>query len=251
MARSGLSWVPIFRPPYSKQGGLGVAFELLRANELNNNNTPSGLKVGIVGLGVGTTAAWAEPQDAFVFYELDPKVLHVAETYFSFLESSLSKPANQIVIGDARVQLEKQLEQGHHHTYDLLAIDAFSSDSIPMHLLTKECTEVYLNHLNSDGILAFHISNRFVNLVPLTRNLASELKVDGFLFDNTKRHQGSSPSTWVLMTTNERLAGALETHDQRDDWPTDEIDVVWTDDFGAMVPLINWEDLLDWVQFWK
>ena len=126
--------------------------------------------MGFVGLGVGTLSAYGRAGDVVRFYELDPDVLALAKTQFSYLSSSPA--AIEFVIGDARLSMERELLSGALQRYDVLAIDAFSSDSIPVHLITSEATALFFQHLKPDGILAFHISNRFLDLKPVLANIA-------------------------------------------------------------------------------
>ena len=125
-------------------------------------------KVGVIGLGAGSLLAYARPGDEWIFYELDPMVVEIAERQFSFQRLSPAKA--QYVLGDGRLSLEREAPRN----YDLLAIDAFSGDSIPMHLITREAMAVYLKHLNPGGALVFQATNRYVDLLPVIRRLADE-----------------------------------------------------------------------------
>ena len=125
-------------------------------------------KVGVIGLGAGSLMAYARPGDEWVFYELDPMVVEIAERQFSF--QRLSPVKAKYVLGDGRLSLEREAPRG----YDLLAIDAFSGDSIPMHLITREAMAVYMKHLRPDGALVFQATNRYVDLLPVIRRLADE-----------------------------------------------------------------------------
>jgi spermidine synthase len=142
---------------YARTSGVGRAIELKQA--------AGPVRIGVVGLGVGTLTAYGRPQDTIRFYELDPDVLAMARTHFSYLPRSLA--AQEFVIGDARLSLERELAAGTPQRYDVLVIDAFSSDSIPVHLITREAIELYMRHLAPGGILAVHISNRFLDLEPV------------------------------------------------------------------------------------
>lgn len=125
-------------------------------------------KVGVIGLGAGSLMAYARPGDEWIFYELDPMVVEIAERQFSF--QRLSPVKAQYVLGDGRLSLEREAPR----RYDLLAIDAFSGDSIPMHLITREAMNVYMKHLKPDGVLVFQATNRYVDLLPVIRRLADE-----------------------------------------------------------------------------
>jgi spermidine synthase len=125
------------------------------------------MKVGVIGLGVGSLAAYGRRDDRFRFYEIDPDVVRISRDagHFTFLSDS---PADiDIVLGDARLSLESELEHGGSQNFDLLVLDAFTSDSIPVHLLTVEAFDLYLQHLNPDGVLAVHASSNNFHLVPL------------------------------------------------------------------------------------
>lgn len=141
--------------PYS---GIGLAFSHLR-------QTPSPLRVGIVGLGAGALAAYAEPGDAFRFYEINPLVVELAKREFTYLSDAPASIA--IEIGDGRLSLEREPDQN----FDLLVFDAFSGDAIPAHLLTTQAMELYLRHLKPGGILALNISNTYIDLAPIAEQL--------------------------------------------------------------------------------
>jgi spermidine synthase len=137
------------------------------AAQRNHKNTA--LHIGIVGMGVGTLATYGVPGDRISFYEIDPQVVEVANKYFSFVPNSFARTSS--VVGDARLQLEKQETQ----QFDVLIIDAFSSDAIPVHLLTKEAFSVYRRHLSKDGLIVFHVSNRYLDLKPVIAQLAGDV----------------------------------------------------------------------------
>src|SRR5258708_40362705 len=124
------------------------------------------VRAGLVGLGAGTLAAYGRPGDVFHFYEINPRVEEVAGRFFTFLGQSHAK--TEMVTGDARLSLEAEPSQG----FDLLAVDAFSGDAIPVHLLTKEAFALYLRHLNRGGILAIHTSSTYLDLAPVVNLLA-------------------------------------------------------------------------------
>jgi MFS family permease len=137
---------------YGASAGVGLAI---------NSKTEPGKRVGVIGLGAGTLAVYGRPGDNFTIYEIDPAMVDLAKREFSFLDDSQAHI--DIVLGDARLQLERQPDQG----FDVLAVDAFSGDSIPVHLITAQAVALYMRHLKSDGILAFHLTNRFLSLAPV------------------------------------------------------------------------------------
>lgn len=155
---------------YARNSGVGVALRSLRAR--------GRLRVGVIGLGVGTIAAYGRPGDNYTFYEINPLVVKLAEQDFWFLRDAQARIA--IELGDARLTLERQPPQH----LDLLAVDAFSGDSIPVHLLTVEAFELYFRHLRTDGILAVHISNRYLHLEPVVAAAAEKVGKDAILIAN-------------------------------------------------------------------
>lgn len=158
--------------------------------------TPRSINFGIIGLGVGTMSAWTQPGDSITFYELDPKIDHLAKAHFTFLSSSKAPP--NIVLGDARASLRR--EAPNH--YDLLMIDAFNGDSIPMHLLTREALQLYKGHTTTDGVILFHVSNHFLELVPVLANAAAKEGLKAY-----EIHEGTC--RYVLMTSNDRFVSTM------------------------------------------
>jgi spermidine synthase len=194
-------------------------------------------RVGVVGLGAGTLAAWGHSGDTFRFYEINPAVEPIARSWFSFLARSAAR--TQVVLGDARVELERELASGHSHDFDLIAVDAFSSDSIPVHLLTAECADVYRSRLAPGGVLALHISNRVLNLDPIARGMAQHLgwtAVPIFAPDNPSI--GESTSRWVLMAADAAFLQRAGIAQRTSQW-TDRAPIVWTDDFSSLWHVLN------------
>jgi spermidine synthase len=148
---------------YARTSGVGRAIAAKQA--------AGPVRIGVVGLGVGTLSAYGRAGDAIRFYELDPDVLKLARSHFGYLNAS---PATlEFALGDARLSLERELAQGKPQKFDVLAIDAFSSDSIPVHLITREAIRLYMQHLAPAGVLAIHISNRFLDLKPVSVETAT------------------------------------------------------------------------------
>jgi len=209
---------------YGPNSGVAIALEAL----------PEPRRVAIVGLGAGTLAAWGRPGDSFRFYEINPAVEAIAQKWFFFLKDS--KAQTQVVLGDARVQLERELAAGRAHDFDLIAVDAFSSDAIPIHLLTAECGDIYRQRLAPGGILALHISNRSLDLEPVARGLAQHLgwsarMVIG-LFDS---NIGENNSRWVVLAEK---GETLEKYRIREtllglSGPR-RSNITWTDDFASL-----------------
>lgn len=215
---------------YSAESGVGQAFNLLG---------PESRHVGIVGLGVGTIAAYARPGDRFRFYEINPQVEYAARTCFSFLRNAPAETS--VVLGDARLRLENEPPQN----FDLLVLDAFSSDAIPLHLLTREAFAVYERHLKPRGLIAVHISNRSVNLEPVLLVLAQATGMHPSIVE----HQPAPgqwwmlPSTWVLLTRDPDLLNTETSRLRaRPPVPARFTPTLWTDDFAALFPVLRWDE---------
>jgi len=162
------------------------------------------LAVGIIGLGAGVVAAWMQPGDALVFYEISPRVIDIARREFTFLADTAAK--TEIVLGDGRLSLEREPPRG----YDVLGIDAFSGDSIPMHLVTREAMAIYLKHLKPDGVIVFQATNRFVDLLPVVKRLAAEFGLEALnVSDEPDGWDGAeywySSTDQIIVTRNSAL----------------------------------------------
>jgi spermidine synthase len=183
------------------------------------------IRMGAVGLGAGTLAAAGKPGDVIRFYEIDPDVERVAREHFSFISGS---PANvEVVLGDARLSMERESSQN----YDVLALDAFSGDGIPFHLMTREVMETYLRHVKPDGVLAFHISNRHLDLAPIVGGLAHHYGLHTvFIRDND--------ATWALTAREQRSLEGVRRFASPDVVPTTTR--LWTDDFASLLPILRW-----------
>ena len=218
---------------YGRDSGVGLAI-------LNHPRRAAGLHIGVIGLGVGTLAAYGEPRDRLRFYELNPHVSRLAGPSghaFTFVRDSKAK--TQIVTGDARLSLEAELARGEPQRFDVLAVDAFSSDAIPAHLLTREAIAVYLAHLNRGGILALHITNRYVELKPVVRGLAAEFGL-AYAFISAIDGQWTWQNDWALLAKDPALLAIPVIADVKDTEPSNPPAVVWTDDYSNLVRLLRW-----------
>jgi SAM-dependent methyltransferase len=153
---------------FSPDSGYGRVFTSLR--EMNPKRP---LNVGVIGLGAGVIAAWMKPGDTLTFYEISPRVVDIARREFTYLADTPAK--TELVMGDGRLSLEREPARG----YDVLGIDAFSGDSIPMHLVTREAMALYVKHLKPDGVIVFQATNRYIDLLPVVKRLASEFGLRG------------------------------------------------------------------------
>jgi hypothetical protein len=184
---------------YTPEGGLGLAITEQRRRKEAVGLAPS-LRVGVLGLGVGATAALGRSGDTLRFYEIDPQVIALARgegSYFSFLRDTPARV--EVVEGDARLQLEQELTRGEAQGFDVLAVDVFSSDSIPFHLFTEEAMAVYRRHLAPGGVLALHISNLHLDLVPIALAHARTLGLHATKV-KTAQTGDSSNSVWMLLS---------------------------------------------------
>ncbi len=246
---------------YQPGSGVAVAIECFR-NYLESSAGGRGLRIGVLGLGAGSMMTWGQPSDSFVFYEINPEVERIARQYFSFLKDSLAR--SEVVLGDGRLQLDRRAKKlqtqiesaiGNADTiqqsnsrlekFDLLFLDAFSSDSIPIHLMTSEAFFVYTRNLKSDGILIAHITNRFVDLRPVIYQLAVDKGLTPILLD-CKSPDGSFETRWVLMTSNPAIIHSTIVQQFRTPWPSDMRPVHWTDDHTSVADVIDWSGAVDW-----
>ncbi len=158
------------------------------------------VRVGVIGLGAGVTAAFGRRGDFFRFYEINPLDLSIANTWFTFLKDC---PADhQVLLGDARLTLERQVSQ----QFDVLTVDAFNGDAIPVHLLTREAFQLYFRHLKPGGILAVHVSNRYLDLVPIVARNALDLgKTAIEVFDDEKDKDYLTANDWILVSAGTEL----------------------------------------------
>ncbi len=198
-------------------------------------------RVAAVGLGSGAVAAYGRPHQEFTFYEIDPAMARIASDprYFTFLHDS--KARVRIAIGDGRLELAKAPAR----SYDLIVLDAFSSDSVPVHLLTREAAGLYLSKLRPGGLIAFHISNRYFDLEPVIGGVARSLHLTGLYQAHTPsaaaRSAGAAFSQWVVVTRDRRrLAPLVRTGKWR---PLDEGsgEPVWTDQYSNILSVIRWQ----------
>jgi hypothetical protein len=211
---------------YGPHSGVAIALNAL----------PEGpRKIAVVGLGTGTMAAWGRPGDTIRFYEINPLVPQIATSWFTFLPDS--KAQTDVVLGDARIQMER--ERG---VFDLIAVDAFSSDAIPMHLLTAECVDIYRPHVAPGGLLLFHISNRSLNLEPVIRGLAEHLDWNAAqILSADNPGPGEDGSRWVVLSQNLPLLQKIAAAAPNVGWTDPKRKpILWTDDFASLWHVLKW-----------
>jgi hypothetical protein len=216
---------------FHREGPLGYVFSAFRAS-------PAPRKVAVVGLGAGAIFAHAVPAENWTYYEINPAVVEIArdKRYFSYVGECAQAPFN-VVLGDARLRLREATDAA----YGLIMIDAFSSDAIPVHLMTQQALDLYLSKLGPNGFLVFHISNRNLDLKPVvadlakSRNLTSVYLGDPIL-DPVK---AKDPSAWVVMTRSEADVGALVKTPIASPL-TGDGKHLWTDDFSNILSVFRW-----------
>ena len=211
---------------YGPDSGLGRAIRYFQKQ--------GPVRVGVVGLGAGVTASYCRAGDTFRFYDINPLVLDIATSWFTFLNDCPGE--HQVLLGDARLTMEQQPSQ----QYDVLAIDAFTGDAIPVHLLTREAFEVYVRHIKPDGILAVHISNRYLSLGPVVARNAVDLgKIGMLVSDDGETEEYYSSSDWILISSDRTIFG-----DQLFKGSTLAKTKPglrpWTDDYSNLIQILIW-----------
>ena len=201
--------------------GYGRVFAALREMEPKRTRD-----IGVIGLGAGVIASYGRPGDTLVFYEISPRVVDIARREFTFLRDTAAKTS--LVMGDGRLSLEREAPKG----YDVLGIDAFSGDSIPMHLITREAMALYARHIKPDGVIVFQATNRYVDLPPVIKRLAAELGFEAVLVTDYPEEDQNGPGYWrsstdqVLVTRNKALLASAHLREaaiqieDRSDLPT-------------------------------
>lgn len=215
---------------YGPESGAGLAINWYVQNR------PDGSRVGVVGLGVGTLAVYGRAQDHYRFYEINDAVIDLAQDQFTYLSDSPAEKS--FSLGDARLQLEREPPQA----FDVLVIDAFSSDAIPVHLITQEAMAVYLRHLKPDGAIVFHVTNRYLRLPPVVQQLAHDAGLMAMLLshqpDDTSGRLLAS-TDYVLVTRNKALMADPEIQDA--EYIIEPITGLrlWTDDFNNLLQVLK------------
>ncbi|HJV00868.1 MAG TPA: fused MFS/spermidine synthase [Burkholderiaceae bacterium] len=211
---------------YGTSSGAGVGLAASR--------TEAPQRVGVVGLGAGTMAAYCRPGDYYRFYEINPLVSKLASSQFSFLSDC--KATVEIAHGDARLSLEAEPPQH----FDLLVLDAFSGDAIPVHLLTREAFGEYFRHLNGGGVLAVHVSNLHLDLVPVVQGAATYYQRDSFLVDSyADRQTGEGRAQWVLVGRPASIAHPERIRHVATQAPRHSAIRPWTDDYSSIVSILK------------
>lgn len=212
---------------YGYSSGVGVMFRNLpRAGPV---------KVGAIGLGVGTVAVYGEEGDIFRFYEINYDVRIVAYAWFAYLNGSRAK--HSIQIGDARLSLQREEPQD----FDVLILDAFSGDAVPVHLLTKECFDIYLRHLKPGGIIAIHISNQSLNLAPIVERAAERFGLKyAYIASPARVEYAEYDARWMLLTKNDAWINSAPIRSASSPVPLSSKSIrLWTDDDANLFQILD------------
>ena len=220
---------------YHSKGPAGQVFSVFAKTHESGN-------VAIVGLGTGTLACQGTPFQSFTFFEIDPLVEQIARDpkLFTFLRDCT--PHIKVILGDARISLA----QAPAHYYQLFVLDAFSSDVIPVHLLTREAVQLYLSKLDENGILLFHISNRYMDLVPVLDRLSSSLNLVALVRNDlqitgAEREDGKDPSRWVIMSRSREALGEFLSDPRWTLFEGRSAGDLWTDNYSNILRVIHWK----------
>ncbi len=223
---------------YTVSGPLGQVFSAFRTMA---NGAPR--NVAVVGLGAGTMAPYRRANEKWTYYEIDPIVISIAKDprYFTYLTDAFPNGEGlDMIVGDARLKLHDAQDQN----YDLLVVDAFSSDSIPAHLLTREAIQLYRQKLKQGGLLVVHISNRYLDLEPVFENLARDQSMVARIrrdmeVDRAELNAGKTPSEWLVLAPDEASLGTLAADERWVPMMTTNAPV-WTDDFSNLLGVFKW-----------
>lgn len=219
---------------YSPDSGVGILL-----TNYPKNNQPA--KVAVLGLGIGTLAVYAESGDNYRLYEINQIVIDLAKGeggYFSFLEDSQANI--EVVAGDARISLENEYNANGSHNFDVLVLDTFSSDSIPVHLVTKQAFDLYVANLKPDGVIAANISNQHIDLQPVFYQIAQEFGLTMIRIDNIPDEPNEYLSTWILMSRNPESLNIPELQDgavMYEDYSTNV--ALFTDDYSNLIQILR------------
>lgn len=223
---------------YSERSGVGAVF-----SSYSSRVEPKPMHVGVVGLGIGTVSTYMRPGDRIRFYEINPQVENLAREHFSYLSDCQGDEV--VVLGDARISMENEWSESGSQEFDVLLIDAFSGDSIPIHLLTVEALELYDKHLKNKGVIAIHVSNLHLNLSDLVHNLADKTgwTATRVEFDPNYEQHMLYYSDWILLSKDPVFHNALEQDGYSSYWyEALPKDLIWTDDYSNLFGVIDWEE---------
>jgi hypothetical protein len=213
---------------YAPNSGLGLAMRLCCGQGVK--------RVGVIGLGTGTVAAYGNAGDFIQFYEINPLVEGLARHWFTFLHDS---PAHiRVVLGDARLSLASEAPQA----FNVIVVDAFSGDAIPVHLLTREALALYRRQMQPDGVIAFHVSNQYIDLEPVVAAIAADAGLSAVsVHSHGDEQNGLYYADWILVTKNQKLLHQPEVINNGFPTPLRAGVRLWTDNYSSVFPLLKWQ----------
>jgi hypothetical protein len=213
---------------YAPSSGVGLALRFCCESRAK--------RVGIVGLGAGALAAYGQPGDIFRFYEINPLVERVARELFTYLRETPAQ--TDVVLGDARFSINRE----HGQPFDVIILDAFSGDAVPVHLLTQQALALYRKHLARDGILAFHISSQYLDLEPVLAREAQQAGMHAVtVHSRADENRGIFVADWVLLTTNASFLAQPEVAQAAHPSLLRGNVGLWTDNYSSILPILKWE----------
>jgi spermidine synthase len=211
---------------YHPDSGVGLA--------IRSRVSLNPLRVGIIGLGAGIIAAYGRIGDVYRFYEINPLVVKIARTDFTYLRDS--RAAVEVILGDARLSLEREPQQN----FDVLIVDAFSGDAIPIHLLTREALQQYLRHITKGAILALHITNKYIDLIPVIQRLAEDAGMEAVAVNTAGNPEtGAEASEWVLLSASGETLVKPPLRGAGKALPRTPDVRMWTDDYSSLFRLLK------------
>jgi hypothetical protein len=234
---------------FGPTSGIGLAIR----NHPHRSTEGRQFRLGVVGLGVGTIAAYANtniiqeaegellavsnnrsPGDHIAFYEIDPQIDAWSKEYFTYRADAIERGAEVTsFIGDARMLMQQQIQRDVHQAYDILVIDAFSGDAIPVHLLTQECFQTYFAHMATDGVLAINVTNRYLTLAPIVRRIADRHDYTAvYIHTPADLNDDINASDWVIISNNEEFMERDEILERCNEWPM--VGPLWSDDYSSL-----------------
>ncbi len=216
---------------YFGEKSIGLAVDSVR-----EKTTP--LQIGVIGLGVGTIAAYGQEGDTIKFYELNPLDVELAKTHFTYLANTPAKVTN--VVGDGRLSMEKELKENNKQNYHLFIVDAFNDDAIPVHLLTKEAFALYKAHLAKESIIAVHISNTYLDLIPVIQKAAQYHKMHVIFIDVPPANDMQSRSKWAFLAADKSLLTTSALNKAKKDKPSRTDIKLWTDDYSNLFQIFKY-----------
>ena len=233
---------------YARESGVGRTIGYYRQSVHGR-----GLRIGCIGLGAGTMAAYVDRDDAIRFYDINPAVIEISTSgkWFTYFTDAKERGgACDVVLGDARLSLERQYNEGHPQHFDVLVLDAFSGDAIPKHLLTQQALDIYLDHLanatddGQDGAIAVHITNRYLDLEPVVMGLAEKFQLPAACIRNSEGSDGMYESDWIILSHNAQLLEQLHEYaepapEERNPPEDPKKPLLWTDDFSNLFDVLK------------